>query len=306
MRLQEYGPPKLTLGVVGLVGAIIPILLIYFIVSGMATNSSYTLPGGPGSGTATTTTAAGGNTSAGAVGTIAVSIPSGSSNPSNPPGYSPDKITIVVGVNNTVVWTNADTADHTVTSVTVPSGALAFDSGNMDPAASYNYTFTTPGTYTYHCSYHSWMTGSVTVVAGVATVAVSIPSGSSNPSNPPGYAPDKITLVVGVNNTVTWTNGDTAAHTVTSVAVPSGATSFDSGNMDPGATFTYTFTSPGTYTYHCSYHSWMTGSVTVVAGSSSLVSTSSSNSTSSTASSSSMSSTSASSSSSSSSSQPAA
>jgi plastocyanin len=286
MRLQEYGPPKLTLGVVGLIGVIIPILLIYFIVSGMATNSSYTFPGGPGSATATTTVA----TSAGAGSTIAVSIPSGSSNPSNPPGYSPDKITVVVGVNNTVVWSNADTAAHTVTSVTVPSGAASFDSGNMDPGASYNYTFTTPGTYTYHCSYHSWMTGSVTVVAGVAAVAVSIPTGSSNPSNPPGYAPDKITLVVGVNNTVTWTNADTAAHTVTSVTVPSGATSFDSGNMDPGATFTYTFATPGTYTYHCSYHSWMTGTVTVVAGSSSLVSSSSSNSTSSTASSSSTSS----------------
>ena len=45
-RLQEYGPPRLTLGVVGLVAAIIPILLGYFLVSGMATNTSYTFPGG--------------------------------------------------------------------------------------------------------------------------------------------------------------------------------------------------------------------------------------------------------------------
>jgi len=87
--------------------------------------------------------------------------------------------------------------------------------------------------------------------------------GASNPANAPGFAPDTVTVVMGVNNTVTWTNNDVAAHTVTSVA---GNGTISSSNMNPNATFTYTFTAPGTYHYYCLYHSWMTGTVVVKAG----------------------------------------
>jgi plastocyanin len=73
-----------------------------------------------------------------------------------------------------------------------------------------------------------------------------------------GYDPDNITVVIGVNNTVIWTNNDNEPHTVTATDK-----SFDSGNMNPGATFTYKFTTPGTYTYICTYHPWMRGYVTV-------------------------------------------
>ncbi len=260
MRFQEYGPPKLTLGIVGVIAAIIPILVGYFLVTGMATSSGYT---SAFQGATSTTTV---STSASPGAAVAVSIPSGASNPSNPPGYAPDKITVVIGVNASVTWTNKDTAAHTVTSTSVPTGASTFDSGNMNAGQTFTYNFTQPGTYQYHCSYHSWMTGTVVVLKGVSTVKVSIPSGASNPSNPPGYAPDKITLVIGLNNTVTWSNDDSAAHTVTSSSVPSGATSFNSGNLNAGQSFSYTFTVPGTYQYGCSYHSWMVGTVTVVQG----------------------------------------
>jgi plastocyanin len=77
-----------------------------------------------------------------------------------------------------------------------------------------------------------------------------------------GYAPDNITVVIGVNNTVVWTNNDNEPHTVTA-----SDGSFDSGNMNPGATFTYTFTKPGTYRYICTYHPWMQGYVIVVGSS---------------------------------------
>jgi len=260
MRVQDYSPPKLTLGIVGIVAAVIPILLGYFLVSGMATSANYT---SAFAGSSTTTT-----TSSGASTSVAVSIPSGAQNPANPPGYAPDKITVVIGVNSSVTWSNDDTAAHTVTSTSVPSGASSFDSGNMNAGQTFTYNFTMPGTYQYHCSYHSWMTGTVVVVAGTGSsgVHVSIPSGASNPANTPGYSPDKITLVLGVNATVTWSNDDSAPHTVTSTSVPSGASSFDSGNMNAGQAFTYTFTVAGTYQYKCDYHSWMTGTVTVVSG----------------------------------------
>lgn len=85
-------------------------------------------------------------------------------------------------------------------------------------------------------------------------------------SNAPGYRPDTVTLVIGVNNTVAWTNIDSTGHTVTSTSAPSGA-SFDSGNLNSGAKYTHTFAVPGTYQYKCSYHSQMTGTIVVKAGS---------------------------------------
>lgn len=87
-------------------------------------------------------------------------------------GYSPGNITVVIGTNNTVVWSNDDVIFHTVTSNT-----LAFDSGCISSttvkcspasATTYQYTFTTPGVYVYHCSYHPWMEGVVVVKAASA------------------------------------------------------------------------------------------------------------------------------------------
>jgi plastocyanin len=63
-------------------------------------------------------------------------------------------------------------------------------------------------------------------------------------------------LTVQVGDTVTWTNADDRPHTVTS---QDGA--FDSGNVDEGAAFSFTFTAPGTYTYLCEYHPDMTGTI---------------------------------------------
>ena len=70
--------------------------------------------------------------------------------------------------------------------------------------------------------------------------------GQRTPQTLPGYTPDSVTLVVGVNNTVAWTNNDSIHHTVTSTSAPSGG-SFSSGNMNGGAVYTHTFTVPGTY-----------------------------------------------------------
>jgi len=91
-----------------------------------------------------------------------------------------------------------------------------------------------------------------------ASVHVMIPAGSGTNTTSPGYSPATITVVIGVNNTVMWMNMDNMPHTVTAVNH-----SFDSGNMNPGDTFTYTFTAPGTYQYGCTYHSWMKGTVIV-------------------------------------------
>ena len=66
------------------------------------------------------------------------------------------------------------------------------------------------------------------------------------------------TLEVAVGTTVTWTNADSATHTVTA-----DDGSFDSNNLATGATFTQTFAKAGTFTYHCKIHTSMKATVTV-------------------------------------------
>ena len=101
-------------------------------------------------------------------------------------------------------------------------------------------------------------------------VKVSIPNGTSTNTASPGYSPATITVVIGVNNTVTWTNNDLSVHTVTA-----NDKSFSSGDMAPGVSFSFTFTTPGIYSYHCVYHSWMSGTVVVKAAGSGTTTTSS-------------------------------
>ncbi len=91
---------------------------------------------------------------------LQVSIENGSGVNPNSPGYSPPKITVVIGFNNTVKWVNYDSMPHTVTAV---DGS--FDSGNLDPGQSFVHTFNAPGTYVYVCIYHHWMEGAVIVVS---------------------------------------------------------------------------------------------------------------------------------------------
>ena len=59
--------------------------------------------------------------------------------------------------------------------------------------------------------------------------------------------------------TVKWYNQDGYAHTVTS----NDGSTFSSGNLAAGATYTYTANTVGTFGYHCNYHSDMTGTLVV-------------------------------------------
>jgi len=105
----------------------------------------------------------------GGVQPVMVSIPSGASL-AGPPGYSPATVTVVIGVNNTVTWTNSDTAHHTVTPGNEPAGTpWAVGSGDMAPNGVYSFTFMVAGTYTYACAYHNNMAGTVVVKPAVAT-----------------------------------------------------------------------------------------------------------------------------------------
>lgn len=68
------------------------------------------------------------------------------------------------------------------------------------------------------------------------------------------------TLKVTVGTTVTWTNRDTDAHTVTS---QQGGGPLRSAPLNTGQSYEYTFTKAGTYPYLCTIHPFMTGAVEV-------------------------------------------
>jgi plastocyanin len=69
--------------------------------------------------------------------------------------------TVTVKEGTTVVWKNNDTVDHTVTE---DGGTSGPNSGKLAPGDGYPYTFPNAGTFTYHCSLHPSMTGTVVVI----------------------------------------------------------------------------------------------------------------------------------------------
>jgi len=95
-------------------------------------------------------------------------------------------------------------------------------------------------------------------------VNVKMQSGAVSDETPSEFSPNVVTLVVGVNNTVTFTNQDeTGTHTVASYVVPAGATPFTSGALKLGASYSLTLGVRGTYYYWCTECPWMRGAIVV-------------------------------------------
>lgn len=107
------------------------------------------------------------------------------------------------------------------------------------------------------------MTGNKTSAQGGNSVTIS--PGSSVPSNGKFFVPAILTVSKGT--TVTWTNGDSTLHTVTSGSPESGnsgtGTEFDSSYLAAGKTFQHQFSISGTFDYYCTLHPYMKGKVVV-------------------------------------------
>ncbi len=84
----------------------------------------------------------------------------------------------------------------------------------------------------------------VSIVAGAATKTST------------AYSPNPITITHG--GAVMWVNNDSTTHTSTA-----NDNSSNSGNIAPGGSFSHTFPSAGTFTYHCLIHPGMVGTVNV-------------------------------------------
>src|SRR5215207_4604249 len=107
-------------------------------------------------------------------------------------------------------------------------------------------------------------TGTSATSAGGGT-SVSIVSGSSSLTDT-AYQPNPIQVSVGT--TVTWTNDDSQPHTVTSGSNGQPDNKFNSSPnfnplLNPGQTFSFTFTQAGDYPYFCMLHPNMVGTVSV-------------------------------------------
>jgi plastocyanin len=77
--------------------------------------------------------------------------------------FAPNPLTVKTGTE--VIWTNADSVSHTVTSgqSSDSNSGSVFDSGLIKPGKTFQFTFTNPGVQNYFCSVHPWMIGKVTV-----------------------------------------------------------------------------------------------------------------------------------------------
>jgi plastocyanin len=90
---------------------------------------------------------------------------------------------------------------------------------------------------------------------GGSSSAVVIPAGASSLGNR-AFSPDDINIAVGA--TVTWMNNDVVAHTSTS-----DRSGWNSGVVAPGGQFSFSFPTAGTFSYHCTIHPGMIGTVVV-------------------------------------------
>lgn len=99
------------------------------------------------------------------------------------------------------------------------------------------------------------------------TASVSIPQGTSVPGcekTNECFIPHEVTIDVG--GEVTWSNEDSAAHTVTAGSAADGPSGvFDSSLFMAGTTFSHKFEAEGEFPYFCMVHPWMSGLVTVQA-----------------------------------------
>lgn len=199
--------------------------------------------------------------------------------------YSPQTVTVTLGTR--IRWLNEGPSTHTTTSDTG-----VWDSGVMNPGQTYGVLFNSPGTYPYHCTLHpETMTGTVNVLAYCTATAtpnttpsvtptvtrtatpvrsatatrtstvtpVCTPTSRSVLIVDSGYLPPDVTVTLGT--TLSWFNEGPSVHTSTS---DTGL--WDSGNINPGFSYGYTFNSPGTYSYHCAIHPALVGTVNVLSG----------------------------------------
>lgn len=109
--------------------------------------------------------------------------------------------------------------------------------------------------FSYGCGANYGNSGSSTTSTTPTTI-----TGSTAAISISNFLFSPASIIISTGTTVTWTNNDSAPHTATKT---SGPASFDSGTLNQGGTYPFKFTVVGTYEYNCTFHTYMTGKVTV-------------------------------------------
>ena len=161
-------------------------------------------------------------------------------------GFSPANLTVAAG--STVAWVNSGTKSQRV-QVTQP---VLFGSAALQTGNTFQYVFTSPGTYPFQTADGAFAgevvvfsapqsTGTGTGTPGpgctvVANVGISIVAGG-------GFDPNSINVSPGTS--VTWTNNSGSRARVRDI----NHILFDSDDLSAGQTFSYTFCDQGTFWY---------------------------------------------------------
>jgi plastocyanin/peptidoglycan hydrolase-like protein with peptidoglycan-binding domain len=158
--------------------------------------------------------------------------------------YAPANLSVSPGT--TVVWTNDDSVQHTVT---FNSGLI--DSGPINPGQSFSTLFTQSGTFPYYCKLHgapgSGMNGAITV----STTAAPVNAATTAPT-PVGYGPLTVTLGTAMQVTATFdTKGSCDAYELDWGDDSTNNTRFQSSTnctTSENVSLTHTYSAAGTYT----------------------------------------------------------
>ena len=94
-----------------------------------------------------------------------------------------------------------------------------------------------------------------------ATAASTTSTTGGNTINIKNFAFDPSSLTVKSGTVVTWTNNDGASHAI--VSDTGSPVAFSSDSLSTGASYSFTFTQQGMYSYHCSIHPSMKGTIVV-------------------------------------------
>jgi plastocyanin len=141
---------------------------------------------------------------------------------------------------------------HSKLALAVTAGALLLFAA-CSPAA------TTPAATTPAATAAATTAAATTAAASGSTAAGACAQGANGTQKVSiaGFAFAPPDLAVKVGDSVTWTNNDNTAHTATA-----DDGSFDCGTIAAGQSFTFTFTTAGTFTYHCKIHPSMVAKLT--------------------------------------------
>ena len=183
-------------------------------------------------------------------------------------GTGLDPATARPAVGDIVEWVNTDDERHRMRST---SGPARFDSGNLERGEAFRIRVVA-GTYVYsdhrdrdQTSYHGRLVVAATGSDGASDGGSAVDGGEVAPPTAAhvtiadrAFSPADIAVAVG--GTVDWVNRDDRAHTVTA-----DDGSFGSASLGPGATFSETFATAGSFAYLCAIHPEMQGTIRVVA-----------------------------------------